>query len=91
MAETRLIRLKIAWRLSNIETMKRDRIKTTIEFDRWTRDWSLLIIDEGKPGTHETYNVVFNSGCVGLSYKKKGIAKAEAQRIINEYKNESHT
>lgn len=72
-----------------LQTMKRDRIKTTIEFDRWTRDWSLLIIDEGRSGTHETYNVVFNSGCVGLSYKKKGIAKAEAQRIINEYKNES--
>lgn len=64
------------------------KIQTTIKYNAFSMDWSLLIIDKGNPGTHEEYNVVFNSDCVGKSYKRKGIAQAEAQAIIYKYKNE---
>ena len=66
--------------------MKRSEIEVKIKFENYDRRWSLLIIDRSVPGTHETYNVVFNSGCVGISYRRKGIAQSEAQRIIGEYK-----
>lgn len=71
--------------------MNKLEIETTIKFDIFSRDWSLLIIDKSRPGTHDTYNVIFNSGCIGISYKRKGIARAEAQKIIKAYKDENRT
>lgn len=65
------------------------KIQTTIKFNEFSRDWSLLIIDKANPGTHIEYNVVFNSDCNGISYRRKGIAQAAAQRIIYKYKHEN--
>lgn len=44
--------------------------------------WRLLIIDHSKPGTHENYNVVYNSACNKEFFKTFAAASAKAIEVL---------
>lgn len=48
-------------------------------------EFGILIVDEERPGSHENYNVLFNSNCNYRFFGSKCEAIEHAQSIVKKY------
>lgn len=56
-----------------------------VEINEFKRGFSLIIIDQTNPGTHGTYNVVFNSQCSSEYFLSEDQAIDKSIEIIAKY------